>query len=547
MNTKPIAKNPKIAWQQNGSLPVVISAILLSLLPPGCVSQNYPPLSPPAALYREAELPPENISTGRGTEPELSPDPAAPNDPGNLELTVEQAVQLALRNNRNLQIEQLNPAITATFETIERGRYAPEMYGELAVAKEVGNEAGTTTRTTVTNRDRTTRLGLRQKLPTGTSLETAIEQNGTGPQNDSREEHARVGLSVTQSLLRGFGPMVNLVSVRQAELQTAISTFELRGVTAALLAETEIAYWNYVLAGRRLDIFEQALTVARQQLDEIKQRIEVGVLPRIEAAAAQAEMARRQQAVIDARSLMEQRRLLLLRLTSPNSAAQFDLQIKATSPAELKPEPISDLDDRLQLALKSRPDLNEARLKLRQNRLETLLTRNGLLPRLDLFIALGKSGYADSFTDSFKELDGNSYDFSGGIKLSHYLGNQQAQARDLAARTSRRQATAAIDNLKQLVELDVRLAVNEFERDRQQIGATRVTHFLQEESLKAEKERFDVGTSTALLVAQAQRDLLASAVDEVEAIINCRRALVRLYLAEGSLLERRGVRLADSP
>jgi len=57
----------------------------------------------------------------------------------------------------------------------------------------------------------------------------------------------------------------------------------------------------------------------------------------------------------------------------------------------------------------------------------------------------------------------------------------------------------------------------------------------------AEQERFAVGSSTALQVAQAQRDLLNSQIAEIEAIVNYRIALVRLYLAEGSLLERRGI------
>ena len=89
----------------------------------------------------------------------------------------------------------------------------------------------------------------------------------------------------------------------------------------------------------------------------------------------------------------------------------------------------------------------------------------------------------------------------------------------------------------------MRLAVNEVERSREQISASRVTRTLREETLKAEKQRFDVGASTALLVAQAQRELLASSIAEVKAIVNYRVALVRLYLAEGSMLERRGVRI----
>jgi outer membrane protein len=100
-----------------------------------------------------------------------------------------------------------------------------------------------------------------------------------------------------------------------------------------------------------------------------------------------------------------------------------------------------------------------------------------------------------------------------------------------------------VDNLRQMVQVDVRLAFNEVERARQQIFASRATRTLREETLDAEKERFDVGLSTSLLVAQAQRDLLASSIEEVKAIVSYRTALVRLYLAEGSLLDRRGVLL----
>ena len=90
----------------------------------------------------------------------------------------------------------------------------------------------------------------------------------------------------------------------------------------------------------------------------------------------------------------------------------LDLQVGATSEPTIEPEPITDLNDRLQLAERSRPDLNEARLRLAQNRLQTIATRNGILPRLDLFVALGRTGFADTFSDSFRELDGNtSYNF----------------------------------------------------------------------------------------------------------------------------------------
>jgi outer membrane protein len=528
------------------SLAVVLT-VLLAVLSGGCVRPDrwavFRNVPKPDAVPREDARP---VIVTEEYHPQLAEEPpfALPDD-GPVALSVEQASMLVLRNNRDLQVRQINPVIAGTFERIERGTYDPELFAELEYGKERTREtaASTGTEFNVEANETSAVAGIRQSFPTGTRVEATVEQSRSTSDRTPELQTARLGLSITQSLLRGFGPAVNLVSVRQAELDTVASVYELRGFTEALLAGTEIAYWNYVLARLQIDIVERSLAVARQQRDEIELRIEVGILPEIEAAAARAQVAGQEQALIDARSLLEENRIRLLRLISPGSHGQLDLRINATSEPTIDPEPITDLTDRLQLAERSRPDLNEARLRLEQSRLETIVTRNGVLPRLDLFIALGQTGFADTFSDSFHELDGNTYDFTAGVRLSHFLGNRAAKAQDIAAWASRRQAAEAVDNLRQIVQVDVRLAVNEVERSRQQISATRATHTLREETLKAEKERFDVGASTALQVAQTQRDLLISSIEEVRAIVNYRTALVRLYLAEGSLLERRGVRI----
>ena len=59
--------------------------------------------------------------------------------------------------------------------------------------------------------------------------------------------------------------------------------------------------------------------------------------------------------------------------------------------------------------------------------------------------------------------------------------------------------------------------------------------------------RVTVGKTAALQVAQAQRDLVASQVSEVEASIGYLKALTNLYYLEGSLLDRRGIGLTGVP
>jgi outer membrane protein TolC len=390
-------------------------------------------------------------TTGEATEEE--------SDADLLNLTVEGAVLLALRHNRDLRVERLNPVIAGTFERIERGVFDPEIFAEAEFFEEETSETSRSTgeQFSVQARETYGAAGIRQFLPTGTTVEGEIRQNRDTSNRSPEQQTARAGISVTQSLLRGFGPAVNLAAVRQAELGARASVYELRGFAEAVLAETELAYWNFVLAEREIAIFQRSLELARRQLDEIDQRIEVGVLPEIEAAAARAEVARREQALIDGQGLLEDRRLRLLRLLGID---RMDREISAVSEIGVEPEPITDLPDRLRLAEQFRPDLGEARLRLEQNRLEILVTRNGRLPRLELFLDLGLTGFDDTFSGSLQEMSGETYEVTAGFELSHYLGNRTAKARDEQARANRRQSAEAVANLEQFVRFEVRLAAN---------------------------------------------------------------------------------------
>jgi len=183
-----------------------------------------------------------------------------------------------------------------------------------------------------------------------------------------------------------------------------------------------------------------------------------------------------------------------------------------------------------------------ARLLVKRGDLELVKTRNGLLPRLDLFVTLGKTGYADSFGRSVEATDeGRNYDVFAGVQFLYPPVNREARAQHSRAVLSRQQSLEAVRNLAQLVEEDVRSAYIEVNRAREQIPATAATRQFQQEKVRAETEKFRVGKSTSLLVAQAQRDLLQSQIAEVEAVANYLKALVNLHRLEGSLLERRGI------
>ena len=469
--------------------------------------------------------------------------PPKPIPEGPIEVTIENAILLALENNRSLRVERINPSIQQTFEEEERAVFDPEISGGLFSSRERSEERSRTTGTFSDDTSSKTGadLGIFQFFPTGTEVGLDLSADRTWSDRE-REVHAtRAGLTVTQALLRGVGLEVNLANLRQARLDTLASQYELRGFAESLIARVEETCWDYILAERQIEIVTVSLELAEQQLRETEERIKIGKVAEIELAAAQAEIALRRVNLINARNALATTRLRLLRLLNPPGPKLWDREIILQAKPTVTDVVLDEVELHVEVALRMRPDLNQARLEVQSGDLEIVKTKNGLLPVLDLFITLGKTGYADSFGDSVSDLDGKGYDVSGEISLAYPLHNREAKARHRRAILDRGQAMEAVDNLAQLVQVDVRAAYIEVQRAREQVAATTASRKFEEEKLRAETEKFRVGRSTTLLVAGAQRDLVISQISEIRAVVDYLKALVNLYLLEGSLLERHGI------
>ena len=464
--------------------------------------------------------------------------------PGPLKLTITEAILLSLENNRALVVQRLNPSIQQTFEDQERAVFDPVTNAEITAGRVEGerlSRSGSETEDFTTD---TTDgiISLEQFFPTGTTvaLEGSTRMNDSSLYDD-RFYATRLGMTVTQALLRGYGSDVNLVRLQQARLDTRMTEYELRGFTEFLVAEVERTYWDYALARRQIEIVEESLKVARQQLDDTNELITVGRLAKSELAAVQAEVAARKQALIEARANKESMRLQLLRLLNPAGPGLWQREIDLIHQPTLPDIKLDDVALHVAVSMRMRPILNEARLEILRGDLELVRTRNGMLPLMDLFITLGKSGYANSFGESIRNISEDSYDALGGVQFQYPVFNRDAAARHRKALLTREQSEKALENLSQLVEVDVRTVYIEVTRTKQQITASSVTRKFDEEKLRIETEKLRVGKSTSFLVAQAQRDLLVSRIAEVRALANYLKALVDLYRQDGSLLERRGI------
>jgi outer membrane protein TolC len=119
--------------------------------------------------------------------------------------------------------------------------------------------------------------------------------------------------------------------------------------------------------------------------------------------------------------------------------------------------------------------------------------------------------------------------------------NRKAKAQYDRSVLTLAQERQAIANLVQLGQQDVLLAYVEIKRAREQIGASTKSVRAQLAKRDAEIEKYALGTSNAFRVAQAERDTVASEISALQARIDFLKGFTQLYLAEGSLLARRGI------
>ncbi len=460
-----------------------------------------------------------------------------------LQIGVQEAILTALGNNPTVAIQRLEPEKAKASVEAARSDFDPEV--NLSVTRsETKSEAHLGTQrepidlTTKRSREE---IEVSKKFSTGTTLSANAAVNGVLSSLYTDQYAGNISLTLTQSLLQGFGRGANLATLRKARIDVDISRQELRAVAENLVAKVEKAYWDLYLAKEEIAIQRESLDLATRQLNESNERVTVGKLAEIELAAVNAEVASRRESLINAQSAYEKARLQFLYLLNPQGKEMWSMNPVTTDAPFVPEDALDTVAVHEALGFKYRPDLQQAKLALAQGELDVQETKNGLLPRLDFFITYGKSTYAESFSDAMPDPGSQFSDLSAGLTFSLPISNRSAKARYRKSLHTREQMTLSVRNMEKLVALDVRSAYVEAVKSKELIEATRVTRRLQQINMDAELEKFRVGKSTNFLVLQAQRDFTAAKLEEARAMVGHLDALIDLYQMQGTLLERRGI------
>ncbi len=217
---------------------------------------------------------------------------------------------------------------------------------------------------------------------------------------------SRFALSFNQPLLNGFGRAPNERFIRVARNNTKVSeeVFQQQVITTVVTVAN--AYWDLAAARENVRVAEQSLAVSERLLKDNQFRVEVGTMSPLEVISAEAEVAGRTRDLTVARTNLQLQEAALKSMLSKRVTSELDgasIIIKDPMP-EPRDSDLPDLRIALGAALENRPDLRQLERNLQNQDASTRYTGNNLLPSVSVFGFYAGAG-----------LQGNSADSQSGI------------------------------------------------------------------------------------------------------------------------------------
>ena len=320
------------------------------------------------------------------------------------------------------------------------------------------------------------------------------------------------------------------VQLRQADSQIAQADAELNAARQDLVARVATAYFTLLAAQDNLEFAEAEEKATSQQLNQAKQRFEVGLTAITDVHEAQAGYDTAVATVISANNQVDNAVEELHELTGQEHR---DLAPVAANIPLVSPEP-ADIDQWVESALKQNLQLLAAEASA-QTAMEEIKRRSaGHYPSFDLVASHSYNDTSDNPNFSGSERTDNNVGvqlslpiYSGGLTTSQ---TRQARALHNQSLDNVERQRRATTRLTREAYLAVMTGIS-------QVRARKQALISAETALEATQAGFDVGTRTSVDVLNSTRDRFRARQDYAASRYEYIKATLTLKLANGSLTE----------
>lgn len=514
------------------------------------------------------------------------------------EISLGEAIELALRNNLEIEIEKTNISSASAAVPGAKGFLDPRFrWSPLYEDRQTPTSSaliGIDGRLVETIGSQN--FSWDQKLPWwGSAFSVRFENNRQTTTNPfitlSPFQVGRFSANVSLPLVRNRAVDRDRANLKISNKQVSLSETQFELKVIGVIGRVEEAYWNLVAARQNVEVTAEAVNLGREQLARTRRMIDSGTLPPVEIAAAEAELERRVDTWFASIGLVtEIENALKVLITESREDPLWNDEIIPTEERTLPPPEYDQVHAAVDVALHKRPELRQVGLQLESNQIQSQLARDQTRPQLDFVGGYAVAGLAGNLSDRdnpFSKLNQDQFarinelsafhdlkplpppalggipiDQIGGIgavmsaitgaryptiyaglQLDFTARNRTAEAQLSQAAIAERRLRLQRSQVEQSIEAQVRNALQAIQTARQRITAAEASERAAREKLDSEIRLFQSGESTNFLVLTRQNELSDSRRRAVVARLDFNKAVAQVQQALGTTLETYNVQL----
>jgi HAE1 family hydrophobic/amphiphilic exporter-1 len=482
-------------------------------------------------------------------------------------LTVDEAVQLALEQNLDVQVAKIDPELQKLAVDQSRGVWLPQLSGNLQFrsSSTEPNSSLSGAIDTLTNRSFFGTTTFDHLLPTGTSYSVGFDATRATTNNTFSNFNpslaSNFSFALTQPLLRGFKIDGNRAQYLIQKKNQEITDIALQQQIIATSRAVRLAYWTLVGARYNLGVAQASLDISRQQLRDNRTRVEVGTMAPIDVVGAEAEVARNEEAAIISASQIDEAEDTLRALVFDPKAPEFWTMDLDLSDAPQLPSTRQDVDveNAVKNALEKRTDLAQLRKQLEAAQINLDYYKDLRKPVVNAVVDYGLNAQGGLEVTERGPRDPNNpfdpgtvvstssrgfgtvlgdlfgFDFptwTVGVQFVVPLGNSTQRVQYTRQKLAYDQQRLNLRSSELNVATAVRSVARSVNTNRKRVESTTSTRVFSERQLDAARKKFAVGLAQSIDVLIAQRDLANARFNELSSIIDYVKSLVELQAVQ---------------
>ena len=207
-------------------------------------------------------------------------------------------------------------------------------------------------------------------------------------------------LQISQNLLQGFGRAVNTKNIRVAKNNEKISDLQFKQQVITTVSAVLNLYWDLVSFNEDLKARRNELATAQALFEDNKKQVQIGTLAPIEVTRAEAQVYASQQDLLVSQTNLLQQETVLKNSLSRNGVASPELADVHIIPLDTFKVPEQDqgkpLEELVSQALGNRVEIAQNKINIESSKMSLVGVKTALKPTLQAFVDVNNNGLAGS-------------------------------------------------------------------------------------------------------------------------------------------------------